>query len=85
MTSLWCITPASGSTPPRARRALTAMAGALAPGGLLAFDVCDLAYGEVRRDAPSYCAATADWAIITGLARGWRTRSARRRSWRACA
>lgn len=34
-------------------RALVAIAGALRPGGLLAFDVCDLEWGEARRDAPA--------------------------------
>ena len=46
-------------------RALIAMAGALRPGGLLAFDMCDLAWGEARRDAPNYSAVGTDWAIIT--------------------
>lgn len=31
-------------------RALTAMARALRPGGVLALDLCDLAWGEARRD-----------------------------------
>src|ERR1700729_607658 len=35
-------------------RAIIAMAGALRPRGLLAFDVCDLAWGEARRGAPNY-------------------------------
>ena len=34
-------------------RALGAMADALRPGGIVAFDVCDLAYGQARRDVPS--------------------------------
>ena len=46
-------------------RALIAMAGALRPGGLLAFDMCDLAWGQARRDAPNYAGVGADWAIIT--------------------
>jgi SAM-dependent methyltransferase len=46
-------------------RALIAMAGALAPGGLLAFDLCDLEWGEARRGAPNHAGAGADWAIIT--------------------
>ena len=46
-------------------RALIAMAGALSPGGLLAFDMCDLAWGEARRAAPNYSAVGTDWAIIT--------------------
>jgi SAM-dependent methyltransferase len=46
-------------------RALIAIAGALRPGGLLAFDVCDLEWGRARRDAPNYADAGSDWAIIT--------------------
>jgi SAM-dependent methyltransferase len=46
-------------------RALVAIAGALRPGGLLALDVCDLEWGEVRRDAPAMGRAGDDWAIIT--------------------
>jgi SAM-dependent methyltransferase len=46
-------------------RALIAMAGALRPGGLLAFDLCDLKWGEARRAAPNYAGVGADWAIIT--------------------
>ena len=46
-------------------RALIAMAGALRPGGLLALDLCDRAWGEARRAAPNYAAVGADWAIIT--------------------
>jgi SAM-dependent methyltransferase len=50
-------------------RALIAMAGALRAGGLLAFDICDLEWGEARRDAPNYSAAGPDWAIITEFSR----------------
>lgn len=46
-------------------RALVAMAGALRPGGLVAFDICDRSWGEARRGAPSYGAATDEWAIVT--------------------
>lgn len=46
-------------------RALIAMADALRPGGLLAFDLCDLEWGEARRGAPNYAGVGADWAIIT--------------------
>jgi len=46
-------------------RALVAIAGALRPAGLLAFDVCDLEWGEARRDAPAFGRAGEDWAIIT--------------------
>jgi SAM-dependent methyltransferase len=46
-------------------RALAAMATALRPGGILAFDVCDLAYGEARRDVPSRGWVAHDWALVT--------------------
>jgi SAM-dependent methyltransferase len=46
-------------------RALIAIASALRPGGLVAFDVCDLQWGRARQDAPTYAKAAPDWAIIT--------------------
>jgi SAM-dependent methyltransferase len=46
-------------------RALVAIAGALRPGGILAIDLCDLEWGERRRDAPSAGRMGDDWAIIT--------------------
>lgn len=46
-------------------RALVAAARALRPGGLLALDLCDLAYAEARRDAPDFGKVTGDWAIVT--------------------
>ena len=46
-------------------QALTAIARALRPGGLFAIDICDLAYGEARRDAPPAVGVQDDWAIIT--------------------
>lgn len=50
--------------------ALGAMAGALRPGGVLAFDVCDLTYGEARVDGLSSRGWVADdWALITEFAR----------------
>ena len=48
-------------------RALIAMADALAPAGVIAFDVCDLELGRVRRDDPPFGTAGPDWAIITEL------------------
>src|SRR5258708_5483917 len=45
--------------------ALLAMAGALRPAGRLAFDVCDLDYGEARRDDRGVGRARDDWAIVT--------------------
>jgi hypothetical protein len=44
-------------------RALVAIASALKPGGLLAFDICDLEWG--RRGVSNLGRAGADWAIIT--------------------
>jgi SAM-dependent methyltransferase len=46
-------------------RALIAIAGALRPGGVLAIDLCDLEWGEARRDAPAAGRAGDDWAIVT--------------------
>jgi SAM-dependent methyltransferase len=45
--------------------ALAAMADALRPGGILAFDVCDLAYGALRRDDGSRGWVRDDWALVT--------------------
>jgi SAM-dependent methyltransferase len=47
------------------RRALVAEAEAVRPGGLLAIDVCDLRWGESRRDAPNFGRYEDDWAIVT--------------------
>jgi SAM-dependent methyltransferase len=46
-------------------RALVAIAGALRPGGVLAVDVCDLAWGRARADAPAISRLEDDWALIT--------------------
>jgi SAM-dependent methyltransferase len=46
-------------------RALVAAAGALRPGGLLALDLCDLAWAETRRQAPTYVRRHDDWVIMT--------------------
>ena len=45
--------------------ALVAMAGALRPGGVLAIDILDLSYGQIRAGEPPLGRAEADWAIIT--------------------
>ena len=45
--------------------ALLAFAAALRPGGILAFDVCDLEWGEARRAAPTFGRKSDDWAIVT--------------------
>ena len=46
-------------------RALAAMAGALRPGGVLAFDVCDLEFGRIRAGEPNFARVGPDWAVIT--------------------
>ncbi|HYU38605.1 MAG TPA: class I SAM-dependent methyltransferase [Acidimicrobiia bacterium] len=46
-------------------QALVAIADALRPGGVLAIDLCDLEWGEARRDAPGMGRVGDDWAIIT--------------------
>jgi SAM-dependent methyltransferase len=46
-------------------RALVAIARALRPGGMLAIDLCDLEYGEARRNIPNFSRVADDWAIIT--------------------
>ena len=45
--------------------ALAAVAGALRPGGVLAIDVCDLAWGAARQGAPNFGGVGDDWAIVT--------------------
>ena len=47
------------------RSGLTALAGALLPGGLLAVDLCDLEWGAARRDAMAQGRVGDDWAVIT--------------------
>jgi len=48
--------------------ALVAVAGALRPGGVLALDILDLSYGQIRAGEPPLGRAEADWAIITEFA-----------------
>ncbi len=50
-------------------RALVAMAGALRPGGVLAIDVCDLEYGEIRAAEGNIGRTGPDWAVIAGFSR----------------
>jgi hypothetical protein len=45
--------------------ALIAIAQALLPGGLLAIDLCDLEWGEARRNDTSRGWVGEDWAIVT--------------------
>jgi SAM-dependent methyltransferase len=47
------------------RRAFAAAADALRPGGVMAIDVCDLRWGEVRKDLDVHARVGDDWAIIT--------------------
>jgi SAM-dependent methyltransferase len=46
-------------------RALVAIARALRPAGVLALDICDLRWGEVRLEAVGQGRIGPDWAIIT--------------------
>lgn len=46
-------------------RTLARMADALRPGGVLAIDICDLEWGEIRRGAENLGRIGPDWAIIT--------------------
>jgi SAM-dependent methyltransferase len=46
-------------------RAFVAAARALRPRGVMAVDVCDLRWGEVRRDVPPQGRVGDDWAIVT--------------------
>jgi SAM-dependent methyltransferase len=59
-------------------RALIAIARAVRPGGLFALDLCDLEWGEVRRDAPNSGRAGEDWAIISEFSVPSPTRFVRR-------
>ena len=47
------------------RRALRAICGALRPGGVLALDICDLHWGESRRNAPPLASINDDWVLVT--------------------
>ena len=47
--------------------ALTALAGALRPGGVLALDILDLEYGQARAGEPPFARVEADWAIVTAF------------------
>lgn len=46
-------------------RSLRRMADALVPGGILAFDICDLEWGSARRSAPNAGWVGSDWALVT--------------------
>ena len=47
------------------RRALVALARSLRPGGLLAVDLCDLAWGAQRTDQPPVIRVEDDWTLVT--------------------
>jgi SAM-dependent methyltransferase len=47
------------------RRALAAACGALRPGGVLAIDICDLKWGEFRRDTPLNASVNDEWVLVT--------------------
>jgi SAM-dependent methyltransferase len=47
------------------QRGLVASARALRPDGVLALDLCDLAWGVDRKEAPPYARVGDDWAIIS--------------------
>lgn len=47
------------------RRGLARIAESLRPHGVLAVDLCDLAWGEAFRDAPPRGRVTGDWAMVT--------------------
>jgi SAM-dependent methyltransferase len=46
-------------------RALAALADALRPGGVLAIDLCDLAWGRAREHAPPHVRRGDQWMIVT--------------------
>jgi SAM-dependent methyltransferase len=46
-------------------RALVAAADALRPGGAFALDLCDLLYGQLRREEPNHGRVGDSWAIVT--------------------
>lgn len=47
------------------RRAFSAAADALKPGGILAIDICDIEWGVARQGAPPLGRVGDDWGIIT--------------------
>lgn len=50
---------------PAVKRALVGAARAVRPGGTLALDICDLTWGEERRDAGPAWWVGEDWALMT--------------------
>jgi SAM-dependent methyltransferase len=47
------------------QRALRAICAALRPGGVLALDICDLKYGETRRNAPPSAFVNDEWVLLS--------------------
>jgi SAM-dependent methyltransferase len=47
------------------RRALSAICRALHPGGVFALDICDLKWGETRRNAPLSTSVDDDWVLVS--------------------
>jgi hypothetical protein len=46
-------------------RAFRAICGALRPGGVLALDICDLTWGDARRNAPPSVHVNDDWVLVS--------------------
>jgi hypothetical protein len=47
------------------RQALRAICVALRPSGVLALDICDLKWGEARRNAPPSAFVNDEWVLVT--------------------
>lgn len=47
------------------QRAVRAICAALRPGGVLALDLCDLRWGDARRDAPPFTSVNDEWVLVT--------------------
>jgi SAM-dependent methyltransferase len=47
------------------RRALRAICSAVRPGGIIALDICDLKWGETRRNAPPSASVNDEWVLVT--------------------
>jgi len=58
-------------------RALAGIAGALRPGGLVAFDICDFEWGEAPGRPPSTCRVADDWVIAVRFSQPSRDRFVR--------
>jgi SAM-dependent methyltransferase len=47
------------------RRAFGAICRALRPGGILALDICDLKWGQTRRNAPISASVNEEWVLVS--------------------